>query len=392
MTVTLGWLVYVLAAGHIDRVGDNLIASVTMIFGSFVAGSTPQGGGAVAFPVFTKGLEIPAEVARTFSLSIQTIGMGTASLAIAARSKPVERRALMWGIPAAVIGFLFGLYVLGDPDLPYWPSRVPGPWVKVLFTVLIASMAAALWLEYRAPLIERRFSLASTMRVRILLVTALFVGGVISSLTGSGTDVVLYVLVAVVLGVSPQVAVPTSVMAMAAVSIVGLLVLGLYDGQLATTLDGSSVTELGGDAVRSVDGKTVFADQGDLLEATRFDLFGLWLAAVPVVAWGAPLGAWLASRMRDRHLVRLVVALASLEVLSTIIFLEELRSDAVLAVSGALGVLLVTALLAMARKRRASLTDGPVDVVGGDRIDVDDSLAEALKRKTPTNPTEGDQK
>ncbi len=85
--VTVVWLVWVLAAGLWDRVIDNWVSSVTMVFGSFVAGSTPQGGGAVAFPVFTKGLEVPSEVARSFSLFIQVVGMGCASAGILIRRR-----------------------------------------------------------------------------------------------------------------------------------------------------------------------------------------------------------------------------------------------------------------------------------------------------------------
>jgi uncharacterized protein len=57
---TLSWLVFVLANDHLGRVADHWRSSLTMAFGSFVAGSTPQGSGSVAFPVFTKVLDIPA--------------------------------------------------------------------------------------------------------------------------------------------------------------------------------------------------------------------------------------------------------------------------------------------------------------------------------------------
>ena len=66
------WLVYVTASGQWGRVGDHWASAVTMVFGSFVAGSTPQGGGAVAFPVFTKVLDIDASVARTNKPSGET--------------------------------------------------------------------------------------------------------------------------------------------------------------------------------------------------------------------------------------------------------------------------------------------------------------------------------
>ena len=106
--ITLMWFVYVTTAGHWERVIDNWEAGLTMVFGSFVAGSTPQGGGAVAFPVFTKALEVPAEVARSFSLAIQTVGMGAASAAILLNRRRVEKKAVLFSLPFATAGFLLG--------------------------------------------------------------------------------------------------------------------------------------------------------------------------------------------------------------------------------------------------------------------------------------------
>jgi hypothetical protein len=48
--------------------------SLTMIFGSMVAGATSEGGGAVAFPVMTLALKIPPSIARDFSLMTQSCG------------------------------------------------------------------------------------------------------------------------------------------------------------------------------------------------------------------------------------------------------------------------------------------------------------------------------
>ncbi|OAD19453.1 Permease [Candidatus Thiomargarita nelsonii] len=53
-----------------------------MIFGSMIAGGTAMGGGAVAFPVFTKILDITPHDAKVFSLAIQGIGMTAASVTI----------------------------------------------------------------------------------------------------------------------------------------------------------------------------------------------------------------------------------------------------------------------------------------------------------------------
>ena len=53
--------------------------SVTMIFGSMVAGATPEGGGAIAFPVMTLALGVKPSIARDFSFMIQSIGMTASS-------------------------------------------------------------------------------------------------------------------------------------------------------------------------------------------------------------------------------------------------------------------------------------------------------------------------
>lgn len=175
-------------------------SSITMVFGSFVAGSTPQGGGAVAFPVFTKALDVPADVARTFSLSIQAVGMVTAALIILAVDRKVDGKAILAAGGAGMIGFVLALFVLGRPDTPFWSFRVSPAYVKVTFTIVLAAMAYIVWLaldegncgEQELPPWNRR------MWVGILF--SGFVGGMASALTGSGVDVVLFLFIVVLAG------------------------------------------------------------------------------------------------------------------------------------------------------------------------------------------------
>ena len=349
--VTVVWAVYVLAAGHVDRVADSWVASVTMVFGSFVAGSTPQGGGAVAFPVFTKVLEAPSEVARSFSLCIQTVGMGCATASLLLRRVPVDLRALAVAVPSSLVGLVAGLLLLGRPDELFWPSRVPGPYVKVTFTVLLVAMAVVVALGVRVSLRRVVTRAPATSRVVVAFVLAGLLGGVASSLVGSGADVLLYTAVVVLVGVDPRVGVPTSVMCMAATSALGLLVLGVLDGQLAVDLaaDGQ-VAAIGGEVL------------AEARPARQADLFGLWLAAVPVVAWGAPLGATVASRMSAKGLALFAGTLALAELVSTLVFLEDLRTDAALAVYGVVALVVgVGGLLLLARYRAPLLGLPPLD-------------------------------
>ncbi len=360
--VVAGWLAYVTAAGQWERVAEGWAAAVTMAFGSFVAGSTPQGGGAVAFPVLTKVLEVPTSVARSFSLCIQAVGMTTAAAAIVINRRAIEWRAIGVAIPIAGAGFLAGLFLLGLPGEPFWPSRLPASYVKVTFTLIIVAMALVVVLTYREHLLERLSRLPQLGRrgYAALAVVAL-VGGVVSSLVGSGADVFAYIFLVVLLGVSPRVGVPSSVIVMAAVSLLGLLVLGIVDGQLDIALNASGdVVAVGGQAVvETADGGTAYAEPGTAgppLPGGQFDLFGLWLAAVPVVAVGAPLGSWVASRITDRQLVAFVGTLAAAELVTTAIFLDDLRGDPALLAYAVAGLALVAAgLWALMRSRRRIL-------------------------------------
>jgi hypothetical protein len=103
--------------------------------------------------------------------------------------------------------------------------------------------------------------------------------------------------------------VPTSVICMALISVLGFVALGLYDQQLVVGLNDRGR----GRAPRRCCGHA--GDEGALSTATgpgapplKYDLFGLWIAAVPVVAWGAPFGSWLAAQMTTRRLVQFVTS------------------------------------------------------------------------------------
>ena len=52
---------------------------VAMVLGSFVAGSTPLGGGVVAYPVSQLVLNVTTEHARDASVLVQSIGMNAAA-------------------------------------------------------------------------------------------------------------------------------------------------------------------------------------------------------------------------------------------------------------------------------------------------------------------------
>lgn len=373
--VTLVWLVAVIAFGQWGRIWDNIVAAPTMLFGSFVAGSTPQGGGAVAFPVFTKGLGISSEVARTFSLAIQSIGMTAATVSILVRRIPVSAPAILWALPPGIVGLFLGFGVLSDSSAPFWPSVLPGVYVKVGFTLLVVVMAFVVFLGSRVPAREVRTRLVPlTGRQIPFIVVAGFIGGLVSSQVGSGMDVLLYLAVVVILGLDSRVGVPSSVIVMASLSVIGFVYLGLIQGHFFLEFDAGFLTSVGGVPI---------ADPQSY-PASRYDLFGLWLAAVPIVCWGAPLGAAFAARITSRQLALFVALLAATEAITTIVFVTELRSDPgviAFAITGAVVLLVVMYLCVQIRHRIAGVWLDPSRSLTREAVDVDKNLSRRLRKR-----------
>jgi hypothetical protein len=164
---------------------------------------------------------------------------------------------------------------------------------------------------------------------------------------------------------------------------VAFLAIGVVDGQLDVTLspDRAHVVEVAGEPVSGPDAssgateQTQFGAGGEPLESGRFDLFGMWLSAIPMVVIGGPLGGLAASRMRARTLVAFVFALALAEVVTTAIFLDELHENmALLAYAVTALVVALTGLTLLARHNHRVLGLPPVDPEEGlsrARLDVD---------------------
>ena len=155
----------------------------------------------------------------------------------------------------------------------------------------------------------------------------------------------LFLFVVLMAGLHPRVGVPTSILTMASLSIVGFVTLALVHGQFDIDFNQA-------DQIVSVGGRAAEPP----LEASQADLLGFWLAAVPVVVWGAPLGTWVVHILRERRLIIFVGLLALAEVATTVIFLDDLRSNTALLAYfiGGLALALV-GVRVLRRHRRAIL-------------------------------------
>ncbi|WP_089728565.1 sulfite exporter TauE/SafE family protein [Candidatus Thiosymbion oneisti] len=253
--------------------------ALVMAAGSFVAGSTSMGGGAVAFPVMTLAFDISPSVARDFSLMIQSVGMMAASAAIVMMWVTVEKKALLWAGIGGLPGLLFGYEVLS----PLLAAAV----VKTLFASVVFSFGLMLWWTNRY---ANRFRVTTIRRfgsvVGLELFAAGLAGGIISGILGSGIDIAVFSVLVLRFGICEKVATPTSVILMGTNALAGML----WGGASGT------------------------------LAAEAWDY---WWVCVPVVAFGAPFGAWCMSRWRRVHIVRFICVLILVQYVGTLLILPQ---------------------------------------------------------------------
>ena len=101
---------YTMASGSLwAQVFQYWPATVAMVFGSFIAGSTPLGGGVVAFPVSVLVLNFTSQESRDASILVQAVGMNAAAyLLLTTKRDLLDFELIVVNIVAGTIGMLAG--------------------------------------------------------------------------------------------------------------------------------------------------------------------------------------------------------------------------------------------------------------------------------------------
>ncbi|MCW3835890.1 TSUP family transporter [Sphingomonas canadensis] len=235
-----------------------------MVLGAFIAGLTPEGGGAAAFPVLSVFLDVKREMARDFSLMIQSVGMTSASIWILSqRGHHLPSYApVLWFVPVSFLGFVFGMQAM---------QAIPVYIIQALFLSLILTFTLAyISSKHRG---ELHLLHARGFADHAMLAAVLFAGGIAASLFGTGADIAIYTLLVTRFRMDEKVATHISIMLMAAISILGCAYRFFWDGD---------VTDY---QVRT------------------------WLCAYPVVLFMAPFGSYVLSRLNVEWMLRAIVAL-----------------------------------------------------------------------------------
>jgi uncharacterized membrane protein YfcA len=305
------WTCVVLINDLLPTVLEHWPMAAAMAVGSYAAGSTPMGGGTVGFPVLVLWFEFPPSLERDFSFAIQAIGMTSASIFILARRQPLAQSMLKGALLGSVIGTPLGVL--------YVAHGVPELLIKLVFAVLWASFGILHLL--RLDEIADHTGMTDfdeRWDFRVGLLAGLFAALFISSVTGVGIDMVLYSILVLVCRADLKIAIPTSVIIMAFTSVMGVLVKLFLDDGL-----------MGG-------------------------VFENWLAAAPVVAVGAPIGALVVSRIGRRPTLLVVASLCVAQYLWTL-YSERTVLGAIGTAAAIIAVLLCLLVLDRLRRYGAQL-------------------------------------
>lgn len=267
-----GWFILMLAAwaglfygfNDLGFLAEHWYYPAIMVLGAFVAGLTPEGGGAVAFPVLSVFLSIDRVLARDFSLMIQSIGMTSATVFILSRQGAVLRayRPLLAFIPVAFAGFVLGMQTL---------QTMPVYIIQALFLSLITTFAIAyVFGGHRG---DRDVLRVNGLQDSLMLGGILLLGGMCGSLFGTGTDILIYTLLVTRFRMEEKTATHISIMLMAATSVLGYAYRHFVDHDLTNS------------QVRA------------------------WLCAYPVVLFMAPYGTYILQRIHVDWMLKGIVAL-----------------------------------------------------------------------------------
>lgn len=277
----------------LQTVSQNWPITLTMVFGSFIAGATSEGGGAIAFPIFTKVLHISPQDAKIFSLAIQSVGMMAATFTIIAMRIAVEWRVIIWASLGGVAGVMLGSVFIAP--------LLPADLLKMLFTAMIVSFALTLFLlNWKRRDYNDSLPIYSRREVLILVFTG-FIGGCLTGLVGNGIDIISFSVMVLLFRLSEKLSTATSVVLMAFNSVVGFAL-------------------------------HLFIVGGFTVQVENY-----WLAAIPVVVVGAPLGAYFCTRLKNKTIATVLITLIMVELASSLSLIP--LTDKIVSVSSAVFLL-----------------------------------------------------
>jgi uncharacterized membrane protein YfcA len=248
------WLNYVCYNNLFYYLEEHILVIYTMIIGSFIAGSSPEGSASISYPIFTLLLKIQPEVARNFAFAIQSIGMTSASLLMLSLKVKVEWKYIKYVTFGGIFGLVAGTYLV----VPF----ISPPMAKLFFVSLWLSFGMVLWRENRKPFRIVYDQIMNFEKFDIYrLVVFGVIGGIISSIFGTGINIFTFCLMTIYYGINEKVAVPSAIIIMTLETILGFFI-----------------------HVR-------------IIKDFQQQAFEMWIACIPFVIIFAPLGSFVMTKL-----------------------------------------------------------------------------------------------
>ncbi len=269
------WVLYMTFYQLWHLFADNWFMTVVMIFGSFIAGASSEGGGAIAYPAMTLLFNIEPDVARNFSFAIQSFGMTCAAIWIFLSGIKIEKTYLLLAGVGGFIGIIFGSFFV----LPY----VLPNYAKMMFVSFWLSFGIALFVVNFVKAndsIDALPKLSKRQKTELVLVGMM--GGVFSSILGNGLDICTFAYVVLKYGLSEKIATPTSVILMASNAIIGFLM------------------------------------HSFVLNTMQAEAINYLLVCIPVVIFGAPMGAFVISKIGRKTIAALLIVIIIVQFITAI--------------------------------------------------------------------------
>ena len=277
--VLVSWTFYMYQRDMAALFAGQWQVMTTMVFGAFIAGSSPEGSASIAYPVFTLLLKITPDDARNFAFAIQSIGMTAASIFILNRKTKLEWNYIKYITVFGLPGLLCGTYLL-------LPHVIPST-AKLIFVSLWFGFGLVLWHQNRSSDVLRLDYLPALKTGDKLLLAAFgFAGGLISALFGTGINILSYCFMVSYYRISEKVATPSSVLIMTVETIFGFMLHALL--------------------------------LNDFSDRSR----DMWLACIPLVVFFAPLGAFIIQYLPRRRVAQFLSAILMVQYVGAMVVLK----------------------------------------------------------------------
>ena len=338
--VWITWLATVFSGHHFHSIVQWWPASLSMILGSFVAGSTPLGGGVIAFPVGVLVLRFSSSESRDLSVLIQSVGMNCAAYLLV-----TEKRHLL---NATFIGVFFVFGACGVCLAFLGGFRVSDQSINVVYSVLVFEFA--IFYAYKNIVLrpatngegddgkEGNRSECNTTGVRLtemkepepghettaprsptppwqkyllwcIMVVCAVVGGFAAAAVGTGSDIAMYIFGILCWNVQKP---KEDMLHDNQLTASGIVVMGLISlvVVLMRLLDFSTSEEVPVPPI--LNNRTNTSSSTPIF---TFRVLETWAAMVPIVCLGAPLGSLILTPRRLPWLRRMFYFLAVLQLI-----------------------------------------------------------------------------